>query len=370
MLDIRSRCQDGTFDGLYVDCTFGRGGHSRHILRHLSERGRLVAFDVDPEAVAVARRLEREDSRFKIIHRPFADIDKVLRPNTVDGVLIDLGVSSPQLDDRHRGFTERGDEIADMRMNQSQGVSVAEWLRDSQVTAEELAWIIHKWGEDSDALLSERIAALLVEEQRRNPSMLWTTRRLAAAIQRVKKTDPNNMPVAKLAMQALRIWINQEMDQMDMALHGACHVLKEKGRCCVITFKRKEQELLTRFTREHEDPDDFMKDLLSPSRLCELYPLVATNKTFCLRQIDVVKPTLEEVQSNNRSRSSVVHVIRKDARAVMFNLSNLPSRSVEQRLRKPDVCLVVPFKGTDVPDQEVVDYDWVNGLPLQQPQLE
>jgi len=363
VLNDSMRSADGLYNGLYVDCTFGRGGHCREILKRLNQSGRLVAFDVDPEAVEVARRLERDDPRFKIMHRPFSDIGDVLLPGTVQGVLLDLGVSSPQLDDRHRGFTDREDAIADMRMNQKQGVSAAEWLRSSGVTAEELAWIINRYGEDSDPLLSERIAALIVEEQRRH-APLWTTKQLANLIQRLKPTDPGGMPPAKLTIQALRIWLNQEIDQLQAALQGACRVLTQGGRCCVITFKRTESEVLTRFVREHEEPEDFMLNMFEPSKLCELYPLLlASDKGFSLRQEAVIKPSRQEVEENNRSRSSAVHVIRKQARRTRCHSEAGPQRSMQERLQRPSSHLLTSFRG-DADAPAVLDYAWVNAAPL------
>merc|ERR550532_1953209 len=146
------------------------------ILNELDQHGRLVAFDVDPSAVAVGRKLERQDPRFRIVHRPFADVLEELAGQLVHGVLLDLGVSSPQLDERRRGFSVTEDGPLDLRMNPTQGISAAEWLRDT--TVEELAWVIHAYGEDEDRILSERIAEAILGRQR-YAGPVTSTRRLA-----------------------------------------------------------------------------------------------------------------------------------------------------------------------------------------------
>lgn len=303
-------------DGIYCDGTFGRGGHTREILKSLGPGGRLFAFDVDPEAVQEARRLEQEDSRFRILHRPFGDLAIAMRElghgGAVNGVLLDLGVSSPQLDDRHRGFSVTQDAPLDLRMNQTQGTPAAEWLRD--VSVEELAWVIHSYGEDQGGLLvSERIAQAIKDDiQRRGPGI--STRRLAQVVIDAKgHGSRRDTHPAKLTFQAIRIFLNQEFEQLDKALHGAFDVLAMKGRCVVISFKAKEANAIRDFAREHEDLP-YSLPTLKVERLCELYPLLATSKPFAAKMVTEIWASSGEVVMNSRSRSSQLHVLQKVGR--------------------------------------------------------
>eukprot|EP00419_Tripos_fusus_P021849 CAMPEP_0172715598 /NCGR_PEP_ID=MMETSP1074-20121228/67635_1 /TAXON_ID=2916 /ORGANISM="Ceratium fusus, Strain PA161109" /LENGTH=502 /DNA_ID=CAMNT_0013540191 /DNA_START=88 /DNA_END=1593 /DNA_ORIENTATION=+ len=308
MLPPHMRRLDGSFDGTYVDCTFGRGGHSREILRRLGPKGRLFAFDVDPEAVAVARQLEVEDARFQIIHRPFGEIADVFKANELNGVLIDLGVSSPQLDDIHRGFNVFDGRL-DMRMNQAQGLPASEWLKC--VSAEELAWVIHSYGEDDDLIMSERIAEHILARQR-ELGPINSSRQLSDIIRQAKcGISEHGFHPAKLTFQAIRVFLNQEMQQLDHVLQGAMDCLGVDGRCCVITFKKKEANAVNRFVREHEEPDAYLNQVLSTVRLCELFPLLTSKKAFAIRQIcEPVRPSAEELDKNRRCRSSAVHILQ------------------------------------------------------------
>jgi len=303
----------GMFDGAYVDCTFGRGGHSREILSRLTENGRLFAFDVDPSAVAVGHEIEQADARFRIIHSPFGRIADELVHVPLNGVLLDLGVSSPQLDERHRGFSVTEDAPLDLRMNPEHALSAAEWLH--QTTVEELAWVIHAYGEDDDRILSERIAEAIIS---RRPQLgpCITTRRLADIIRQTKRgMDDRGTHPAKLTFQAIRVFLNQEMEQLDAALHGAFRRLEFGGRCIIISFKRKEASMIRRFVREHEEPEPYMRGNVGEARLCELYPLLATDKDFVVRVMaEPIKPSLQELERNPRARSSAVHVLQKDRR--------------------------------------------------------
>lgn len=333
MLPPHKRCPDGSFDGTYVDCTFGRGGHSREILRRLGPAGRLFAFDVDPEAVAVARQLEAEDARFQIIHRPFGEIADVFNANELNGVLIDLGVSSPQLDDAHRGFNVF-DGLLDMRMNQTQGLPASEWLKC--VTAEELAWVIHSYGEDDDLIMSERIAEHVLARQKEHP--INSTRKLSDIIRQAKVgISDNGMHPAKLTFQAIRVFLNQEMQQLDNVLQGAMDCLDVEGRCSVITFKKKEANAVNRFVREHEEPDAYLSQVLSTARLCELFPLLTSKQAFATRQIcEPVRPSAEELDNNRRCRSAAVHVLQRlPRRSSSQEFGAGVVRSPDKRLREP-----------------------------------
>jgi len=335
MLHPKMRQPDGTYSGIYVDCTFGRGGHSREILKRLSPEGRLIAFDVDREAVNVARRLEAEDPRFQIMHRPFGDLADVFRTGELHGVLLDLGVSSPQLDDRHRGFTDREDGPLDLRMNQMGGIPASDWLH--QVTEEELTWVIHSYGEDDDWRLSERLAACILAYQKTVGTIKSTTQ-LADLIRKVKISDDHGMPPAKLTFQAIRVFLNHEMQQLDQVLQGAFARLVPSARCSVISFKRKESNAIRRFVREHEEPHAKVLELIKDmTRLCEMYPLLTSTNDYSVRQIgEPIKPSLAEVQLNWRSRSSALHVLLREPRTSprLLELRDLV-RDVRERMREP-----------------------------------
>lgn len=331
---------DGKFTGNYVDCTFGRGGHSREILSRLSREGRLWAFDVDPEAVAVARELEKEDPRFRILHRPFAELAEAIPADVkLDGVLMDLGVSSPQLDHAHRGFSVHEDGPLDLRMNQTQGLSAAEWLK--QASTEEIAWVIAEYGEDNDKLAAERIAEAI--SQANHFYGINRTRELAEVVRQAKcNHDDRSQHPAKLTFQAIRIFLNEEMEQFDTALAGAFQRLKMGGQCSIITFKQKEALALRRFTREHEEPSPAaMRWNCSLERMVELFPLMGMQKDFCVKILtDPIKPSAEELARNSRARSSCVHALRKACRQTMgiYDLIRWDAvRKVEERFRTPSI---------------------------------
>jgi len=298
------------YDGTYVDCTFGRGGHTREILKRCSANARVFAFDVDPDAIAEARRLESQDSRFTMIHRPFGDIAEVFEPGQVNGVLLDLGVSSPQLDEAKRGFNSVKDGPLDMRMNPTQGFPASEWLRT--VTVEELAWVISNWGEDEDPLLAERIAEHILARQRECGGRIDSTGLLSRFIKEAKSyVVEDKMAPPKLTFQAIRVHLNQEMRQLDRALTGAMQVLVTGGRCSVISFKKKEANAIRQFVREHEEPDRYLRNQTSMPRLCELYPLLLKDCDWSVRQIAVKSVDEKEREWNWRSRSSAVHRLLK-----------------------------------------------------------
>mmetsp|Transcript_88031 Transcript_88031/g.155877 ORF Transcript_88031/g.155877 Transcript_88031/m.155877 type:complete len:558 (+) Transcript_88031:3-1676(+) len=335
ILPSRNRQLDGKYSGTYVDCTFGRGGHSREILKRLSPEGRLYAFDVDPTAISVARRLEAEDDRFKIIHRPFGELAEEFGPGELDGVLADLGVSSPQLDEQSRGFNSQKNGPLDMRMNQEQGISASQWLQE--VSAEELAWVIHKYGEDEDLLLAQRIAAAIIAKQGQEGGPITQTRRLADIVCKVKE-GINELPghPAKLVFQAIRIFLNHEMLQLDLVLQGAMSALKPEGRCAIIVFKKTEANIVKRFVREHEEPDFWSQRTFDDAKLCEMWPLLATDKDFYVAQAgSPLRPTEAEIEFNSRCRSSATYTLVKHPRRFRVENPNTPLRPMDQRLKEP-----------------------------------
>lgn len=329
---------DGLNDGTYVDGTFGRGGHSRSILRRLSDRGRLYAFDVDPTAVDAGRQLEREDARFRIFHRPFGELDDALAGVQVDGVLLDIGVSNPQVDEDERGFKFTSDTPLDLRMNQQQGVTAAEWLRS--VSVEELAWVIHAYGEHKDPLLAERIAESVLARQRRLGPYV-TARELADVVKLAKGVSDRSMHPAKLTFQAIRIFLNHELDQLRSALQGAFQRLAVGGRCVVITFKSLETDVVVGFVHEHEDPPPEVARTVSAARLCELYPLTGQDTDFCVQRLCVpFRPRGAEYINNPRSRSSSLITLLKASRWSRRVLAQ--PRAASERLQRP---MPPPFLG-------------------------
>jgi len=344
--------ESGTFDGLYVDCTFGRGGHSRHILRRLSGAGRLIAFDVDPEAVQVAKQLEREDPRFRIAHRPFSELREELGDLKIDGLLVDLGVSSPQLDDRHRGFGVNEDSDLDLRMNQQVGIPAWQWLQEC--TKEEFAWVIREYGEDGDPIMADRIAEivmdLLAKRRRAGRPPLKTTRELGDYVKIAKQNyDERGQHPAKLTFQAIRMFLNQEMQQMDTLLEAACETLVDKGRCVVITFKKKECDAVVKFVRQNEEPSMGRSDSTSKARWVELYPLMGKDSTWSVSFArSPIRPREEDIKENPRTRSAVVHVLKKAVRIQQkVTLDDGEPRTLEERYKKPDFVPV--FKGSESP---------------------
>ena len=241
-LNIRS-------DGIYVDCTFGRGGHSRLILERLGKGGRLVALDRDPEAVEAG--LAVNDPRFTILHSAFSRVAAVLRENGVtaaDGVLLDIGVSSPQLDDARRGFSFRHDAPLDMRMDPGHGISAAQWLATADEA--EIREVIRDHGEERFA---KQIAAAIVAARTRGP--VDTTRQLAAIVaEAVPAREPRQDPATR-TFQAIRIHINQELEELSVVLPQCVDLLQPDGRLVVIAFHSLEDRIVKRFLRTQSQAD-------------------------------------------------------------------------------------------------------------------
>ena len=250
----------------------------------------------------------------------------------VRGVLLDLGVSSPQLDDRHRGFNVYEDVPLDMRMNPNVGVPAWQWLME--VTVEGLAWVIYAYGEDDDYLLSERIASALVESRPTWGRML-TCRHAAAIVSGIVRSGGYIRPMnpARLTFQAIRVYLNQEMQQLDSVLNGVFRALVVGGRCSVISFKRMESDAVLRFVRQREEPPESMLGLPQRER-CEMWPLLQTDVLYTVVHVgQPIKPAPTEVQNNNRCRSSKVYLLRKGLRVS----SCLPDPLRQQLQLRPSV---------------------------------
>lgn len=283
-------------DGVYVDGTFGRGGHSRAILAKLGPTGRLYAFDKDPAAIASAAAIG--DERLTIIHASFAAMKPALEARgvaAVDGVLLDLGVSSPQIDEPARGFSFRADGPLDMRMDPTQGMSAAQWL--GTATVEELREVIRDYGEERFALsIAKAIAA------RRALRPIETTGDLAAIVAGAVKTREKGQDPATRTFQAIRIHINQELEELPLALDAALVLLKPGGRLAVISFHSLEDRIVKRFIQAHARPPALPRGL--PVRAADL-------PRPRLGSLGKVKPGEAEVAANPRARSALLRVAEK-----------------------------------------------------------
>ncbi len=289
-------------NGIYVDCTFGRGGHSRHILSQLGEGGRLIAIDRDPQAIAVGTALAQQDPRFQIVHGPFSGLAQYIAElgltGQIDGVLMDLGVSSPQLDDAERGFSFLRDGPLDMRMDPTSGISAADWL--AKADAEDIAWVLKTFGEERHA---RKIAsAIVMDRVEREP--YTRTKPLADMIARVNPSKEKNKHPATRTFQAIRIYINSELEEIDKALMGSLDVLKPEGQLSVISFHSLEDRMVKRFIRNQEKGPEVPAGLpLTEEQLNQGRTLKSVGKAL--------KPSKEEIEQNPRARSSVLRVAKR-----------------------------------------------------------
>ena len=284
-------------DGCYVDCTFGRGGHSRRILARLGSAGRLIALDRDPQAVAAGGEID--DARFRILHGRFGRLAELAARAGVtraDGILLDLGVSSPQLDDPARGFSFRRDAPLDMRMDPGAGVTVAEWL--ARAPEQEIREVIRNHGEERFA---KQIAAAIVAARARGP--VGTTRQLAALVAEAVPTREPQQDPATRTFQALRIHVNQELEELSLALPQCVELLGPSGRLVVISFHSLEDRIVKRFLRDSANPDPL------PARL----PLRASELPQPKLKLvgRAVRPTATEVAANPRARSAIMRVAER-----------------------------------------------------------
>jgi len=286
--------------GIYVDLTFGRGGHSAAILGKLGPEGRLMAMDRDSVAVEEAKtRPVFQDSRFSIEHAPFSCLRQKIEANgwlgKVSGVLMDLGVSSPQLDDAARGFSFMRDGPLDMRMDPSAGMSAAEWINTAEV--EELSSVFKQYGEER---FHWRIAQAIVLD--RQTHRFETTLQLANLISRICPTKEKHKHPATRVFQAVRIYINQELDELEQVLVQALDVLEIGGRLCAISFHSLEDRIVKRFIRKEAEEDPYPIGL--PIQACEI--------EHRLKKVGgLVRPTDVEMQSNQRARSARMRIAEK-----------------------------------------------------------
>jgi 16S rRNA (cytosine1402-N4)-methyltransferase len=286
-------------DGVYLDGTFGRGGHSAAILARLGSQGRLLAMDQDPQAIAVAQQRFAEDARFQIVQRNFEALEDYVAEqgllHKVDGVLLDIGVSSPQLDDASRGFSFLKPGPLDMRMNPQAGQSAAEWL--AQVDEYDLVTVLMHMGEEKFA---RRIAHAIV--QYRQQAEINDTVQLANIIaEAIPVRDKKKHPATK-SFQAIRIFINRELEVLEHALKAAVNVLSVGGRLAVISFHSLEDRMVKRFFRDISRGPQLPKDIPIMSKdLQQPYRVVGK----------AIKPGQQELQQNPRARSSVLRVLER-----------------------------------------------------------
>ena len=287
-------------DGVYIDGTFGRGGHSGLVLSNLGQDGRLIAIDRDPTAIAAAQKFA-DDQRFTIEHTGFADLADVAAKHDlvgkVNGILLDLGVSSPQLDDAERGFSFMNDGPLDMRMDTSKGQTAAEWLAVADV--EDISWVLKTFGEEKHAW---RIANAIVDSRDEQP--LTRTSELAKLIAKTAPQREIKKHPATRSFQAIRMYINSELDQIEKALNAALDVLAPGGRLVVISFHSLEDRMVKQFMAKHSQGKQVPRGMpITEAELQKGKKLSLVGKRL--------KPTKDEVERNVRSRSSVLRIAER-----------------------------------------------------------
>ena len=284
----------GRDTGIYVDATFGRGGHTRLLLSKLDQNARVYAFDKDPQALEVAAQLEQEDSRFRIIHASFANIQAELARigiTEVDGIMADLGVSSPQLDQAERGFSFMQDGPLDMRMDNSQGLTAAQWLLE--IEEEKLANIIYQYGEER---YSRRIARAI-----KQAGEITTTAQLAEIVKTAHPKWEKHKHPATRSFQAIRIAINKELDDIEKFLPQAVELLKATGQLAVISFHSLEDRLIKQFIQKESS-------LAEDSGWGMPQAQVDTRR---LKKVSRVRASEAEIKANPRSRSAWLRVAER-----------------------------------------------------------
>ena len=285
-------------DGFYVDGTFGRGGHSRYLLQNLNRSGRVLGVDKDQEAQAAAHELAESESRFQFFHGSFAELPQQLRGmgvDAVDGILLDLGVSSPQLDDGDRGFSFMRDGPLDMRMDTSRGETAAQWL--SRADLQDIAAVLKEYGEERFA---RRIASAIVAARAVSP--IETTSQLARLVSEAHPRWEKHKHPATRSFQAIRIKVNRELEDLQAFLSVALDMLRVGGRLVVISFHSLEDRLVKRYMRDMARGDSLPRGVpVTDSQLNRRMRLVGRS----------VKASAEEVAGNVRARSAVMRIAEK-----------------------------------------------------------
>ncbi len=291
-------------DGVFIDCTFGRGGHARALLSVIGPSGRVIALDRDPAAIAAGRKLAAEDARLEVVQAQFSSLEAVASSRAVcgkvNGVLFDLGVSSPQLEAASRGFSFQQDGPLDMRMDPDSGISAAEWL--SRAGSEEIASVLFRFGEERH---SRRIARAICEARRKSP--LRTTRQLAELVERAvpraprqrhRKSSSEKHPATRV-FQAIRIFVNRELEELEAGLEQSLKVLMPRGKLITICFHSLEDRIVKRFMRAHSKPS--LADEQIPGGPGPLLEIIAKP----------TRPGEDEIRGNPRARSAIMRVAEK-----------------------------------------------------------
>ena len=283
--------------GIYVDATLGRCGHTQGILNHLDSLGRVIGFDQDIDAIKYAE-INFSDPRLELIHSNFSnlndELNKINLIGKVDGVLMDLGLSSPQIDNANRGFSFNKDGLLDMRMDQSQRLTATEWLKET--SEKEIADTLYQYGEEKRS----RIIASTIKEYQKN-SEIKTTLELANLISTVVKPGKNKHPATR-SFQAIRIAINDELIMLSEALNQTIDALDKGGRLAVISFHSIEDRIVKQFIQKHSRPKQIPKGL----------PIMMNDTQPCLlKDLGKVKPSNEEIKINRRSRSAILRIAEK-----------------------------------------------------------
>lgn len=286
-------------DGVYIDATFGRGGHSKAILSQLGEQGRLIVFDRDPDAIEVANTLAATDSRVEVVRSAFSELGAVLESldlsGKIDGVLFDLGVSSPQLDNPERGFSFMRSGPLDMRMDPDEGVSAEQWINSAR--EKDIADVIYKYGEERH---SRRMARKIVEERTEDP--ITDTGRLAEIIKHANPAWERDKHPATRAFQGIRIFINNEFGEIESGIAQALSCLKIEGRLVVISFHSLEDRIVKKFISRQTKGDNFPRDL----------PVMSSELSPTLKSIGkAIKAKPQELSVNPRARSAVLRIAEK-----------------------------------------------------------
>ena len=286
-------------DGIYVDGTFGRGGHSKKILMNLGPTGRLIVFDKDPQAIEVAMKLSSEDERVSVVHNGFSSLSTALNElgiAKVDGILLDLGISSPQIDDGSRGFSFRFDAPLDMRMDTSRGLTAAQWL--SEAEEKDIAEVIKTYGEER---FNRQIARAIVERRTENP--ITTTGELAALAAQVVRTRERGQDPATRTFQAIRIFINRELEEVKNVLPQAIASLNARGRLAVISFHSLEDRIVKQYFKSLVEKPKLPRWAMVKDEDLPAAPIELMGKA--------IKPSAEEILANPRSRSAIMRVVEK-----------------------------------------------------------
>lgn len=286
-------------DGIYIDATFGRGGHSQAILADLGDKGRLIAIDKDVEAIAHADLILKDESRFVIEQGSFANLLKIAEKQgvvgQVDGIFLDLGVSSPQLDDKQRGFSFLQDGPLDMRMDLNQKLDASQWINSAK--EEEIMNVLKEFGEER---FSRRIAKAIIESRQVEP--IKTTKQLAELVAKVAPSRERKKHPATRTFQGIRIHINQELTELKSCLQQALTVLKKQGRLVVISFHSLEDRIVKQFIQQHSQQYETSTHLLvQPKKIQPLLNKISRS----------IKPNQMELTTNPRARSAILRIAEK-----------------------------------------------------------